>query len=305
MKKNILDKRKNTILKMGKEGIPAKEIAELLNMTYSAVSTMLRRNHIKRKKKLTEEHKKKISPIGRKHTDETKRKIKEAQLGEKGHNWKGGYSVSERKRNWKSAKKMALKRDGKICQECGKDTGLIDIHHKIPWRCFRDKKDANHIDNLITLCRQCHFLYESRLSLKNISVGANCKIWEYTNLYGCTLGDNVSIGANTEIGPNVSLGDNTSVGAHSFIPEGFIIGKNVFIGPKFCGTNDKYPPAPSKDLWEKTILMDGARIGAGVTILCGVIIGEGALVGCGSVVTKDVPAGVTVCGNPAKILERR
>jgi acetyltransferase-like isoleucine patch superfamily enzyme len=46
----------------------------------------------------------------------------------------------------------------------------------------------------------------------------------------------------------------------------------------------------------------GASIGSGATILCGVTIGERAIIGAGSVVTKDVPPGAIVAGNPAKIL---
>jgi acetyltransferase-like isoleucine patch superfamily enzyme len=51
-----------------------------------------------------------------------------------------------------------------------------------------------------------------------------------------------------------------------------------------------------------TVVRRGASIGSGSTILCGIEIGEGAIVGAGSVVTKDVPAGMIVVGNPAKIL---
>lgn len=85
----------------------------------------------------------------------------------------------------------------------------------------------------------------------------------------------------------------------SFIPFGVKIGNGVFIGPRFCGTNDKRPPSP-REQWENTIIEDEAAIGAGVTIVCGVRIGKGALIGAGSVVTKDVPDGETWCGVPAK-----
>jgi acetyltransferase-like isoleucine patch superfamily enzyme len=103
----------------------------------------------------------------------------------------------------------------------------------------------------------------------------------------------------SEIGHEVSIGDRTRVGAQCFIPEGVIIGADVFIGPKVCFTNDKHPPS-GKECWGYTVVRNRASIGAGSVILTGVCIGEGSLVGAGSVVTKSVPAGEVWCGNPAK-----
>jgi UDP-2-acetamido-3-amino-2,3-dideoxy-glucuronate N-acetyltransferase len=51
-------------------------------------------------------------------------------------------------------------------------------------------------------------------------------------------------------------------------------------------------------------LKSGASIGANATILTGVTIGEGAMVGAGAVVSHNVPPGVVVIGNPAKILRK-
>lgn len=126
------------------------------------------------------------------------------------------------------------------------------------------------------------------------------KIWQPSNVYPtAVIGDDVNVGAFCEIGPNVVIGNRTRIGAHSFIPEGITIGEDCFIGPRFTGTNDTYPPS-GKDQWKKTIIHNGARIGAAVTILPGVVIGSGALIGAGSVVSKSVPAGEKWCGVPAK-----
>lgn len=124
-------------------------------------------------------------------------------------------------------------------------------------------------------------------------------VWQPSNVYrSAKLGKGVSVGAFTEIGENVEVGGGTRIGALCFIPEKVKIGKGCFIGPHVCFTNDLYPPS-DKAQWLPTIVQDGARIGAGVTVLCGVTIGRGALVGCGSVVTKNVPCQEIWAGNPA------
>jgi len=113
------------------------------------------------------------------------------------------------------------------------------------------------------------------------------------------IGRNVSIGAFTEIGPNVKIGDGVRIGAMCFIPEGVTIEEGAWIGPRCTFTNDRYPPSDRSE-WQKTYVKRGARLGAGVTVVCGVVIGEQALVGAGSVITKSIPCGETWAGVPAE-----
>lgn len=128
------------------------------------------------------------------------------------------------------------------------------------------------------------------------------KAWGISNIYASAkIGRDVNIGTFCEIGNNVVIGDNVRIGAMSFIPEGVTIEDKAWIGPRVTFTNDKYPPS-GKEAWQKTIVKKGARLGAGVTVLCGVTIGESALVGAGSVVTRDVPAGEVWAGVPASKL---
>jgi acetyltransferase-like isoleucine patch superfamily enzyme len=135
-------------------------------------------------------------------------------------------------------------------------------------------------------------------------IGEGTVIRDYVNLYGCKIGRDCKIAAYVEIQRGVKIGDRCKVEAYAFIPSGVTIEDEVFIGPHAVFTNDLHPKAVGE--WEitPTLVKKGASIGAGAVIVCGVTIGEGAMVGAGAVVTKDVPPGVLVVGNPAKVVKR-
>ncbi len=104
----------------------------------------------------------------------------------------------------------------------------------------------------------------------------------------------------TWIGETVEIGKNCRIQAFAFIPDNVKIGNDVFIGPHVCFTNDKYPPSRGK--WKQdqpTVVEDGVRIGANVTILPSLILGTGCKIAAGSVVIHDVVKNTTVAGNPA------
>jgi acetyltransferase-like isoleucine patch superfamily enzyme len=143
----------------------------------------------------------------------------------------------------------------------------------------------------------------------DVKLGRNVKLSKFINMYGCTVGDDVKIGAFVEIQKNASIGNNCKISSHSFICEGVTIEDAVFIGHSVTFINDMYPRAAGGQLqteadWkvDKTVVKKGASIGSGCTILANVTIGEGAIIGAGSVVTKDVPPNAIVAGNPAKFL---
>lgn len=145
----------------------------------------------------------------------------------------------------------------------------------------------------------------------SVKLGKDVRLSKFINLYGCEIGDETKIGAFVEIQKNASVGRRCKVSSHTFICEGVQIQDNVFIGHSVTFINDSYPRATtasgelqSEADWkvEKTLVCKGASIGSGSTILSNVTVGENAIVGAGSVVTKDVPAGAIVAGNPAKIL---
>jgi len=125
-------------------------------------------------------------------------------------------------------------------------------------------------------------------------------VWEPSKVsFDAVIGEGVQVGSFSEIGPRVHIGQRVRIGAMCFIPEGVTIRDDAWIGPRCTFTNDRFPPSP-RDQWQETVIERGARLGAGVTIVCGLNIGEGALVGAGSVVTKSIPAGETWAGVPAK-----
>jgi len=144
----------------------------------------------------------------------------------------------------------------------------------------------------------------------DVRLGRNVKLSSFINLYGCTVGDNVKIGAFVEIQKNASVGSNCKISSHSFLCEGVTIEDDVFVGHGVAFINDTYPRATAGGRlqteadWkvEPTLVKKGASIGSGATILSKVTIGENAIVGAGSVVTKDVPPNAVVAGNPARIL---
>jgi acetyltransferase-like isoleucine patch superfamily enzyme len=151
-------------------------------------------------------------------------------------------------------------------------------------------------------------------NINNVKLGKNVKIFDFVNLYGCTIEDNTKIGTFVEIQKNAYIGKNCKISTHTFICEGVHIEDNVFIGHNVTFINDKYPRATnlkgemqSENDWKviETVVKKGASIGSSSTIMCGITIGENAIVGAGSIVTKDVPANVTVAGVPAKILKNK
>lgn len=144
--------------------------------------------------------------------------------------------------------------------------------------------------------------------VKDAVIGAGTKIWAFANVYGCTIGQNCSVGAYVEIQSNVNIGDNVIVSSHSFLCSLVTIGNNVFIGHGVMTINDLYPPSRRRTgtdaHWKATIIEDDVVIGSNATLFP-VRIGKGAIVGAGAVVTKDVPPGVIVAGNPARIIRRK
>lgn len=137
---------------------------------------------------------------------------------------------------------------------------------------------------------------------KNISDCTN--VWQFSViLEKAVIGLNCNINCHVFIENDVIIGDNVTIKPGVQIWDGIVVEDDVFIGPNVTFTNDLYPVSKNKDFKiVKTIIKKEASIGAGATILAGIVLGENCLIGAGSVVTKDVPSNAIVLGNPAKIV---
>ncbi|HYY57262.1 MAG TPA: acyltransferase [Pyrinomonadaceae bacterium] len=148
----------------------------------------------------------------------------------------------------------------------------------------------------------------------DVVLGREVAVYNFVNLYGCEIGDGSKIGSFVEIQKGARIGRNCKVSSHTFICEGVTVEDEVFIGHGVQFINDKYPrataapggPLQTESDWrvEPIWVERGASIGTGATILGNVRIGSRAIVGAGAVVTRDVPAGAIVAGNPARIIRR-
>jgi acetyltransferase-like isoleucine patch superfamily enzyme len=145
----------------------------------------------------------------------------------------------------------------------------------------------------------------------DVKLGRDVKIYAFVNLYGCEIGDESKIGTFVEIQKGARIGNRVKVSSHTFICEGVTIEDEVFIGHGVMFINDKYPRATASSgelqteadwICTPTLIKRGASIGSNATILCGVTVGERAIVGAGSVITRDVPPGAVVAGNPAHLI---
>ena len=173
--------------------------------------------------------------------------------------------------------------------------------------CQESLKNKNNFQRLLHIEKKDYFVHKSSFVDENVEIGDGTKIWHFSHVQSgvrigkkCVLGQNVNIGNNVTIGNFVKIQNNVSV------YEGVTLEDYVFCGPSMVFVNvfnprSEYPQVGSK-YYKKTLVKEGASLGANCTIICGSTIGRFAFVGAGSVVTKDIPDFVLVVGNPARIV---
>jgi UDP-2-acetamido-3-amino-2,3-dideoxy-glucuronate N-acetyltransferase len=152
-----------------------------------------------------------------------------------------------------------------------------------------------------------YFKHESAYVDENCEIGEGTKIWHFSHVQsGTKIGKKCVFGQNVNVGNNVSIGDFCKVQNNVSIYEGVTLEDYVFCGPSMVFTNIldpkcKYPQVGAQ-YYVKTLVKEGASIGANATIVCGIRLGKHCLIGAGSVVTKDVPDYALVVGVPGKVI---
>lgn len=140
-----------------------------------------------------------------------------------------------------------------------------------------------------------------------VIIGDGTKIWHFSHVQkGANIGDNCVLGQNVNVGNNVRIGNYVKIQNNVSVYEGVEIEDYCFLGPSMVFTNILFPrckyPQRGSEFYLKTLVKEGASLGANCTIVCGVTIGRNAFVGAGTVVTKDIPDFALVVGNPSKII---
>jgi len=147
------------------------------------------------------------------------------------------------------------------------------------------------------------FIHPTAIVEEGAVIGENTRIWHHVHVRkNAKIGKNCNLGKDVYVDVGVKIGDNVKLENRVSVFRGVRIEDDVFVGPHATFTNDLYPRAFSTD-WEvvPTVVKQGASIGAGAVIVCGVTIGKYAMVAAGAVVTKDVPDFGLVMGVPAKL----
>jgi acetyltransferase-like isoleucine patch superfamily enzyme len=167
----------------------------------------------------------------------------------------------------------------------------------VPPRGVRDGELPTTIGERAVI-RSHTVIYAGNVIGKNFQTGNKVNIRESNR-----IGDNVSVGTLSVIEHHVTIADRVRIHTQVFVPEFSVLEEGCWLGPNVVLTNAKYPLSPKvKEQLVGPVIRKGAKIGANVTILPGVVVGENALVGAGSVVAKDVPPGAVVVGNPARVI---
>lgn len=151
-----------------------------------------------------------------------------------------------------------------------------------------------------------YFVHESSYVDGDVTIGKGTKIWHFCHIQsGAVIGENCTLGQNVNISNNVIIGNNVKIQNNVSIYEGVTIEDDVFCGPSCVFTNDLTPRAihpKGRENYKKTIVRQGATIGANATVICGNEIGKNSMVAAGAVVTRGVPDKMLVAGVPARII---
>lgn len=147
-----------------------------------------------------------------------------------------------------------------------------------------------------------YFAHETAVIDEGCQIDEGVKIWHFTHIMpNAKIGEKCNIGQNCVISPDVTLGKNVKVQNNVSIYTGVTCEDNVFLGPSMVFTNVINPRSAvnRRDQYAKTLVKEGATIGANATIVCGNDLGAFCFIGAGAVITKEVKDYALMVGNPA------
>ena len=152
-----------------------------------------------------------------------------------------------------------------------------------------------------------YYVNEHAVVDDNVKIGDGTKVWHFSHIQsGSKIGKKCVFGQNVNVGNNVTIGDYCKVQNNVSIYEGVTLEDYVFCGPSMVFTNIldpkcKYPQVGAQ-FYIKTLVKEGASIGANATIVCGNTLGKHCMIGAGTVVTKNVPDYALVIGTPGRVV---
>jgi UDP-2-acetamido-3-amino-2,3-dideoxy-glucuronate N-acetyltransferase len=169
--------------------------------------------------------------------------------------------------------------------------------------CSIVKIEICNVTPVYTLTESNFFVHESSYIDEGVLIGEGTKIWHFCHIQsGATIGTHCSLGQNVNVGNNVRIGNGVRIQNNVSVYEGVEIEDNVFCGPSCVFTNVTTPRAhfPVRGVYVRTLVREGASLGANSTVVCGHTIGRSALIAAGAVVTADVPDYALMAGVPAR-----
>jgi UDP-2-acetamido-3-amino-2,3-dideoxy-glucuronate N-acetyltransferase len=155
-------------------------------------------------------------------------------------------------------------------------------------------------------------IHATALVEPGVEIGPGTTVWDHVHVRGpARLGAECIVGGKSYIAYGVEIGNRVKINAFVYICTGVTVEDGVMISAGTIFTNDRFPRAATPDLArlrpshpdERTLptrVREGATLGAGAVIGCGLEIGRFAMVGMGAVVTRSVPDFHLVLGNPAR-----
>ena len=122
-----------------------------------------------------------------------------------------------------------------------------------------------------------YFVHESSYIDENVTIGEGTKIWHFCHVQsGAVIGKNCTLGQNVNISNNVKIGNHVKIQNNVAVYEGVELEDYVFCGPSMVFTNDLTSEViPQRAAgYKRTLVKEGASIGANATIVCGHTIGK-------------------------------